>query len=142
MQYRPTQEELLMAIADFIESDVRPQLEDRALAFRCLIAANLARMCVLERRMEEWHDDGELGGFRDLAEMMGFDGPTTGPVSKDERRETLDALNTELARAIREDAMTDDQLTAVSKHLKRTLKGRLAITNPRFDADAGWKVSP
>lgn len=135
MQYRPTQEELLLAVADFIERDVRPQLDDKALGFRCLIAANLARMCVLERRMEEWHDDGELRGLRDLLDGV----PDAAPAGKDERRELLEGLNRRLATAIRDGEMHD--LDATRAHLRRTLKGRLAITNPRFDADAGWKAS-
>jgi len=139
MQYRPTQEELLLAIADFIEADVRPQLDDRALAFRCLIAANLARMCVLERRMEEWHDSGELAGLRAL-----LDGsvPADDPVGKDARRELLERLNRQLATAIRDGELQGAELDAARAHLRQTLEGRLAITNPRFDADAGWESTP
>lgn len=136
MQYRPTQEELLLAIADFIEADVRPQLADRALAFRCLIAANLARMCVLERRMEEWHDGGELAGLRALLGSSSDEEPAT----KDERTAVLERLNAELSRSIRDGDLDATQLQAARTHLRRTLKGRLAITNPRFDADAGWET--
>ena len=138
MQYRPTQEELLMAIADFIEQDVRPQLEDRGLAFRCLIAANLARMCVLERRMEEWHDDRELDGLCAVLEGA----PDVAPAGKDARRDLLEGLNARLAGAIKDGSLDEDRLAAAQAHLRRTLQGRLAITNPRFDADSGWKVTP
>ncbi len=139
MQYPPTQEELLLAIADFIEADVRPQLQDRALSFRCLIAANLARMCVLERRMEEWHDGGELAGLRALLDSS--DLPADDPTTRDDRTALLERLNAELAGRIRAGDLEPTQLAATRAHLRRTLKGRLAITNPRFDTDAGWEIS-
>lgn len=131
MQYRPTQEELLLAVADFIDRDVRPELADRALAFRCLIAANLTRMAVLERRMEEWHDGIELDGMRALLDGL----PSAPPPTKDARRDLLQELNDQLARAIREG---DLELSDVEGHLRIVLKGRLAVTNPRFDAELGW----
>ena len=132
MQYRPTQEELLLAIADFIESDVRPQLDDKALSFRCLIAANLARMCVLERRMEEWHDGVELDALRALLPDAV---PAALPPTKEARAVLLQSLNDELAASIREG---DAELTSTAAQLRTVLKGRLGVTNPRFDTDAGW----
>lgn len=136
-QYRPTQEELLLAIADFIEGDIRPEVEDKALRFRCLIAANLARMCVLERRMEEWHDGVELDGLRALAgEVPALgDVPDALPTTKEARADLLQSLNDRLAAAIRDGHADPDAALA---HLRRTLKGRLGVTNPRFDTEAGW----
>ena len=133
-QYRPTQEELLLAIADFIQSDIRPAIDDKALRFRCLIAANLARMCVLERRMEEWHDGIELDGLRALQADLG-DVPDALPATKEARADLLQTLNDRLAAAIRDgDADVDTSLN----HLRQVLKGRLGVTNPRFDTEAGW----
>jgi hypothetical protein len=132
MQYRPTQEELLLAIADFVEQDVRPQLTDKALSFRCLIAANLARMCVLERRMEEWHDGLELDALRAL---LPDDVPVALPPTKEARAELLQDLNDQLAAAIRAGSA---DLGLAAARLRTVLKGRLGVTNPRFDTDVGW----
>ncbi|MCO4773088.1 MAG: hypothetical protein KDA24_23845 [Deltaproteobacteria bacterium] len=133
MQYRPTQEELLLAIADFIEGDVRPQLDDRALSFRCLIAANLARMCVMERRMEEWHDGLELDSLRTILDDL----PAVLPPTKEARRDLLEQLNSRLARDVRKSRV---EMEPTAAHLRTVLKGRLSVTNPRFDADFGWQA--
>jgi|GEM_PF-1728335 len=134
MQYRPTQEELLLAIADFIEQDVRPQLSgDKALSFRCLIAANLARMCVLERRMEEWHDGLELAALSALG-VDGAQGDEV-PATKEARTDLLQSLNARLSATIA-DGSADP--TAAAAALRTVLKGRLGVTNPRFDTEFGW----
>ena len=135
MQYRPSMEDLLLAVADFIESDVRPRLDDEAMAFRCLIAANLARMTVLERRMEEWHDGLELDGMRALMPDAGA--PADSPAEKDARLALLQGLNQRLADRLK--AGGDEAFAgAAAAHLRTVLAGRLNVTNPRFDADFGW----
>jgi hypothetical protein len=133
MQYRPSQEELLLAIAEFIEGDVRKELSDPALSFRCLIAANLARMCVFERRMEEWHDGLELDGVRGLLDDL----PAALPPTKEARADLLGEINARLARALRKGFVSIDD---AAPYLRDVLKGRLAVTNPRFDADFGWET--
>ena len=130
MDTAPSLEELLLAVADFVEQDVRPALQDPSLRFRALIAANLARMGVLERRMDEWHDGIELDGLRAL---LG-DVPTSD--SRDERQDALRAANDRLAAAIRDGG--GPAQVEVADHLRRVLAGELAITNPRFDTDHGW----
>lgn len=130
MDTAPSLEELLLAVADFVEQDVRPALQDPSLRFRALIAANLARMGVLERRMDEWHDGVELDGLRALL------GEVRTGSSGDERREALREANDRLAAAIRSgDGPAPED---VATHLRRVLAGELAITNPRFDTDHGW----
>ena len=135
MQERPTVEELLLAVADFVEGELRPAVADEALAFRALIAANLARMAVLERRLEEWHDGIELDGLRVLLPDAGV--PPESPPTKDARRELLEGLNQRLADRLK--AGGDEAFTAAAAtHLRRVLAGRLHVSNPRFDADFGW----
>ena len=130
MDTAPSLEELLLAVADFVEQDVRPALQDPSLRFRALIAANLARMGVLERRMDEWHDGVELDGLRSLL------GEVRPGSTRDERREALREANDRLAAAIRDGGGPAQE--DVATHLRRVLAGELAITNPRFDTDHGW----
>lgn len=130
MDTAPSLEELLLAVADFVEQDVRPALQDPSLRFRALIAANLARMGVLERRMDEWHDGVEIDGLRALL------GEVRTASSGGERREALREANDRLAAAIRDgDGPPQEE---VATHLRRVLAGEIAITNPRFDTDHGW----
>ena len=67
MRQTPTKEELLAAVADFLETDLRAALTDKALAFRARIAANLLRSVALESAGEDRADRDELATF--LAEI-------------------------------------------------------------------------
>jgi hypothetical protein len=127
MQYRPSPETLLLALGDFLSQDVRPALQDKALSFRVLIAANLARVVAMELACEEGHDRAELEG---LIEVLGVD--ESDPVARSARRALIERLNGELARRIAKGDGDEAWLADVLAMVKRTLKDRLSVSNPRF----------
>lgn len=129
MQERPDQATMLMAMAQFLASEVRPAVADKGLSFRVLIASAVATSLALEQNgMHE----------REVAEMQSLGSILGGLVPTDElsdatRRRTLREMNTVVARGLREDAFDDETVARLGSHLKRTLAARLAAINPRFD---------
>ncbi len=128
MQYKPTAETLLLALGDFLQTDVRPAIEDRGLSFRVLIAANLARIVAMELACEEGHDASELAG---LAAVL--DEPTDDPVARSGRRAAIDKLSRRLAEKIAGGEGDEAWLSSVQEQVTRTLRDRLTVSNPRFD---------
>lgn len=131
MQYKPTAETLLLALGDFLQTDVRPAIEDRGLSFRVLIAANMARIVAMELACEEGHDSAELAG---LAELLGE--PSDDPVARSGRRATIERLSRALARRIADGEGDEAWLEAVREQVSRTLRDRLNVSNPRFSTAA------
>jgi hypothetical protein len=148
MQERPNKLVLLTAIARFLNEEARPALADPRLAFRALIAANLASIVASEMMSDDDHLMSELTRLRALfRETEGQDekgqdpkGPDAAgapiPERTDARRAAVLELNTRLARALRAAAGADagalDQ-ASVAAHLRATLRDKLAVDNPRFD---------
>ncbi len=112
----------LGAVASFLERDVRPNVVDKALSFRLLIASTLLRSVASERASDAGLREAEL---ERLGVLLGATAPWD-----------LDELNTLLMSDIRDgkhDAAQDDR---VRTHLLQTLRERLAARNPRFDTSA------
>lgn len=127
MQYRPTPETLLLALGDFLATDVRPAVTDKALNFRVLIAANLARIVAMELACEEGHDVAELTG---LIELLGAD--DVDPVARSGRRAAIERLNGDLGRKIAAGGGDEAWLAAAGAMIRAALKDRLSVSNPRF----------
>jgi hypothetical protein len=101
----------LQAVAKFLGADVRPRLEDRALAFRVLIASSLLASLALE---------SEHAGALEAAEAERLAALGLGDVAA-------------LAQLLRGDALPAEQDAAVFAHLIQTLRERLQAVTPRFD---------
>jgi hypothetical protein len=129
MLARPDKEALLEALARFVENDVKPALQDPALAYRAIIASGLARSLALETRSEEGRETRELAR---LGEILGAPAPATAA----ERKAAIAALNRTLCERIRARGFDARTLARVRTHLLETLADELAVTNPRFDARA------
>ncbi len=127
MQYKPTPETLLLALAEFLAADVRPALDDRGLSFRVLIAANLARIVAMELACEEGHDAAELTA---LTALLGSD--LEDPIARSGRRAAIERLNRELASKIASGEGDAAWLEEVTQALRATLTDRLTVSNPRF----------
>jgi hypothetical protein len=127
MQDRPDQETLLDAVAQFLLEEVHPALEkEKRLAFRVLIAANLANVVANELRAEGGSAEEELSRLRALLPEVDVAGLA--------RAEARRKLNRELASRLR-----DGRLPAgarVYAHVRATLLADLATANPRFDTAA------
>jgi hypothetical protein len=133
MQYDPDAGQLLAAVAEWIQNDVRPILKeiDPALGFRALIAANLNRIVAGELATEDMLDFAELDRLRKLLpDHPAAQGDQN--KSRPERRAAIAALNGAVTALIRDPATDEATLTAIREHLKASLAEKMAISNPRF----------
>ena len=119
MQYRPTSEELLSAIADLLEDELLPALPE-ALKHKCRVAGNLARILEREQRLGTAAAACEHDR---LAALLGSDGDVA----------TLSAV---LADRLR----TDDSPVFVDRaweDLVAVARDDLAIAKPGHDSWEG-----
>ena len=119
MQNRPDHSTLLDAIASFLMADVVPKLEaDKALQFRMLIAANLATVVAGELRTHSTRSSAETARLQALLSSSSTD---------------VEAMNKQVAAALRSDSLSAEQLKRTLEHLLATARETLEVTNPRFD---------
>ena len=133
MQYDPDAGQLLAAVAEWIQNDVRPILKeiDPALGFRALIAANLNRIVAGELATEDMLDFAELDRLRKLFPDHPAAQDEQGK-SRPERRMAIAALNRATTELICDPATDEATLTRIREHLKASLAEKMAISNPRF----------
>ncbi len=136
MRRTPTKEELLGAVAEFLETDLRAAVTDKALAFRVRIAANLLRSVALESAGEDATDRDELQGLRWALAQPG----ETPPDRKQLRRE-LRELTGVLAERLRQGDIQGEDRENVGAHLRATLGADLALINPRFNRSPDIEAS-
>jgi Domain of unknown function (DUF6285) len=137
MQDAPNKETLLLAVAKFLISEVRPAVKDSRLSFRLLIAANLAAICAQESSGEDVQNAAERAR---LAKIFSAGGDHEEQVPGEPLPHALEIAaitkgNALLAKGIRDGALDIAPRSAVFDHVKRTLKEKLAIDNPRFDVE-------
>ena len=124
MQNRPDHSTLLDAIASFLMTDLVPKLgADKALQFRVLIAANLATVVAGEVR---------TGSARFVSEATRLQALLASPQLPGDDA-ALEALNRQLASALRKNALSPEQLDAALEHLFVTARETLEVSNPRFE---------
>ncbi len=133
MNPRPDASTVLFGLAAFLEQDARPAIQDRALSFRVLVAANLARMLSAELLTERDRLDAQLRGLRTVL------GPER---VRDVTDAGLDTLRTavtyadrELAAALRDPSAATELVRAATEYARATLRDALAISNPGFALD-------
>jgi hypothetical protein len=131
MQQRPTKTQLLQAVAKFLVSEAYPNISDKRLSFRVLIAANLANIVAAELESEQTLIDEEIARLADLMpDAVAGRPPAETPA---ERRELLSQLHRELAERIRQDRLSPAEKRRAWAQVKESLSRTLAIDNPRFD---------
>jgi len=113
---RPTPDELLEAVTEFLENRVMPKL-DKHTAFHTRVAVNV--LGILRREMEHGPrlDAEELSRLKDL---LGREG-------------TLEELNAELCGQIRSGKL-DHRNDDLMEHLLRTTMGKVSIDQPNYSA--------
>src|SRR5262249_28683582 len=123
---------LLSALARFLVEEIRPQIADPRLNFRCLIAAHLAMVVGAECATEEDTDARELE--RLIALYPDAAPPDKAPSSRAERLALLRALNARLAEETRDAGGTMDaaRRAKIAEHVKATLLATLSVNSPRF----------
>lgn len=124
MQDRPTANELIDAVAQFLAGELAPTLTDPRLKFRALVAANVLGIVARELQMSadltraEWHR---------LDALMGDDAP--GENLQDE----IDVMTRALCVRIRAGAADGGAFhDAAFAHVQQTLIEKLQVANPRY----------
>ncbi|MBL8955490.1 MAG: hypothetical protein JNK82_32245 [Myxococcaceae bacterium] len=131
MQTRPDASTLLEAVATFLLEEVSTKLkDDKALAFRVMIAANLAGIVAAELKTQDDRFSHEARGLKALLPGAADEQRLWGSKTS-ERVEALTALERELSARLRSGRMKLDD--KVLEHLMQTAKETLAVTNPRFE---------
>ena len=145
-QDRATADELLAGVAAFLRDEVLPQLGG-ASAYKCRVAANILAIVQRELVLGGAADRAELTGLQTL---LGNDSDARGDAIDDiavrmlqalvgqdrdecDTRAALDAGNAELCAQIRSGAL-DDRRAEVFAHVRRTVRDKLAIANPKYPA--------
>ncbi len=117
----------LDALTRFCAAEIQPALAaagDKPLAFRALIAANLASMVAAELRAEDALEDAEL--CRLVALLPDAEVPAG-------RREAIRALTALLSQRIRARGAAALSPGPLWEHVMQTLREKLQVQNPRFD---------
>jgi hypothetical protein len=128
---------LLQAMAQFLVAEVQPKVAasgDKRLAFRVLIAANLAQIVSQEIATEDGQYRTEMIRLGDLlpAEPVG---DLIGVTDHARRRGLLVDLNRELARGLDEGSIDSRVGGQAWRHVRETLRERLSVSNARFDVE-------
>ena len=114
MMDQPSMRELVAAVRDFIEQKAMPELKGHT-AFHARVAANALSIVVRELEQGPQSARGERERLRTL---LGHDG-------------TLEELNRDLCRRIREGAFTLET-PGFSEHLTITTREKVAIDQPNY----------
>jgi hypothetical protein len=113
---RPTRDELLEAVAEFLENRVMPKL-DKHTAFHTRVAVNVLSIVRRELATGPTLDAEEL---ERLEKVLG-------------RQGTLDELNAELCDRVRSGDL-DNRHPELMEHLFRTTMGKVSIDQPNYSA--------
>jgi hypothetical protein len=124
VQDKPTAEELLEALAQFLDAEVVPAFEGRC-RFHAIVAANVARIVAREIRLGPEQAKQEYTALCDLlGETQSDPAPT---------QATLTQLNAELCKRIDEGAADHGSYRRkVLDFLRAAVTAKLAIDNPKM----------
>jgi hypothetical protein len=131
MQDRPTAQELIAAVAQFLGDELVPSLGDARLRFRALIATNVLAIVGRELEAAEPLAREQWQRLAALLERPAGERPAHPRVLA----EDILAMSRELCQAIRAGRADDGPAyEAVLEHARQTLIEKLSISNPRFVA--------
>ena len=123
MQDRPSADELVEAVREFLEAEILPDLDDPRVRFRTRVAMNALNILERELEQEEALLREEL---RRLATLLEED-PAT-PNSLEKLRARVIELNWDLAQSIRQGEVPEGAL----EHLKQTVADKLKVASPHY----------
>jgi hypothetical protein len=130
MQDRPTYDELLTALARFLDEEIVAHAEG-ARRFHARVAANTVRILRRELEQAEEQLDREWAGLDALL------GGATRPATLRALRNALGARSAELCERIRAgDADGGPFRDAVLAHVRQTVRDKLLVTNPAWLGEA------
>jgi len=114
MMDQPSIAELVEAVREFLETRAMPELKGH-IAFHARVAANA--LGIVARQLQQGAKADQEEKTRFVA-LLGYDG-------------TLDELNRELCRKIREGAV-DLETPGLAQHLEKTTRDKVAIDQPNY----------
>jgi hypothetical protein len=117
-QDRPTANDLVTAVREFLERDVMTATEGRV-QFHTRVAINVLNIVARELELGDAFAANERAR---AAALLGHDGD-------------VDDLERELAAAIRSGALTDGPNHEVRAHVRATVREKLLIANPGYLPD-------
>ena len=117
---------LFEAVAIFLNESLRPHVDDKDLAFRVLVAANLARITADEIRNESQNNRAELARLRSLMPDVALNHDI-------EPAAQVGQLNAVLAQRIKDGELSLEQAPMALTHIMQTCQEKLATQNPNFD---------
>lgn len=125
MQDRPSVDELLEAVAGFLQDDVMPNTSGR-ISFHARVASNVLQTLRRELASEEEYIDREWRGLDALL------GEEARPASLAATRTETVRRNETLSQQIREGAADADPFRqSVLDHLKTVTRDKLAVSDPK-----------
>jgi hypothetical protein len=114
MQDEPTPEELIKAVADFLRSDIAPEISGHN-AFKLRVSINALDLVTRQLSLEEGSDAAEAAR---LSRLLGMQG-------------SLTELNRMLADRIAKGEV-DLQTSGLADHLWQTTMDKLAVDQPNY----------
>jgi alcohol dehydrogenase class IV len=124
VQDKPTAEELLEALAQFLDAEVIPAFDGRR-RFHAIVAANVARIVAREIRLGPEQAKQEYAA---LCDLLGKEQTEQAPTQA-----TLAQLNAELCKRI-DEGLADNGVSRkkVLDFLRSVAAAKLAIDNPKM----------
>ena len=124
MHDRPTIDELLEAIGNYLVNDVQPNTQGR-ISFHARVANNTIQIIRRQLQHEEEHTAREWSGLDALL------GATAMPPTSEALEAALQQRNAELVQRIRSgDADSGPWRAQLLTHLRQTTLDKLTVTNP------------
>jgi hypothetical protein len=126
MQDRPSVDELLEAVAGFLQDDVMPNTSGR-ISFHARVASNVLQTLRRELASEEEFLDREWHG------LDGLLGEEPRPASLAATRTETVRRNERLSQRIREGAADEEAFRqSVLEHLRAVTRDKLAVSDPKI----------
>ena len=126
MQDRPSAPELLDSVAEYLFSELRPEVP-REQRFKVLVAANLCAVVAREMRAGEGPDREDLALFRDL---LGESGEVS--EDPDELAAATREAAAQLSRRLRSGEL-DERIDELAPLLAEHVRRKLQIARPGYD---------
>jgi Domain of unknown function (DUF6285) len=128
MNDRPTAEELVAAVRQFLEGELIATLTDARLRFQTLVASNVLTIVERELQLEE---DQLLREWQWLAEVLELSGPA--PERLAALRKALRQANLQLCQRIRQGAFDQhSSFLELTRQLRQSVERKLQVANPRY----------
>lgn len=126
MQYKPSNQELLEAIAEFLRKDILTIVKDNdELSYKTLISWNMLNVVMRDLEREE---EKLIQEIERLSELLNI--PVEIPLTLKQKKQYVIHLNQKLCEIIKTQKIHKNH--PIWEHTKKTIIDNLSISNPRF----------